>query len=136
MRKKRLILIGIFQLTTSRRGRHHLSSICSDCDRFQLTTSRRGRLDLFFCHCSSRSFQLTTSRRGRHDSPDSAASLLRTFNSRPHEEVDDLHIQNSPARCHLSTHDLTKRSTSLLHISYHNWGLSTHDLTKRSTGFV
>ena len=88
----------IFQLTTSRRGRHEGKQLQDQGRAFQLTTSRRGRL------CHSRScrlslisthyltqrqtaiggddensfiFQLTTSRRGRHSS-----GLLRTQRKR------------------------------------------------------
>ena len=58
-------------------------------------------------------FQLTTSRRGRR------CNLLflfpcRSFNSRPHEEVDRA-LQGHRGRLEgVSTHDLTKRSTSTI----------------------
>ena len=79
----------MFQLTTSRRGRHVYIGFVTYCYMFQLTTSRRGRrllailLNLSFCvsthDLTKRStsvsfmvvrlstFQLTTSRRGRRD---------------------------------------------------------------------
>ena len=79
----------------------------------------------------------------------------RYFNSRPHEEVDSSYKPISQ-RLHISTHDLTRRSTSLKNCTAsntlfqlttsrggrplrHNPGpkflsISTHDLTRRSTG--
>ena len=55
-------------------------------------------------------FQLTTSRRGRHQAEHGKRSEL-CFNSRPHEEVD--FPSTSPySLLVVSTHDLTKRSTS------------------------
>ena len=76
------------------------------------------------------------------------------FNSRPHEEVDWRSIQKL-CRQHISTHDLTKRSTQRLPVNqpcitfqlttsrrgrlhgrnsnHHVPTISTHDLTKRST---
>ena len=121
-------------------------------------------------------FQLTTSRRGRPDRPHGIDDQ-GTFNSRPHEEVDGTFsvpdessktFQLTTSRrgrhririndrygIHLSTHDLTKRSTLHFHklflvhqsfnsrpheevdpkplIAYNIIVLSTHDLTKRST---
>ena len=102
--------LQMFQLTTSRRGRHtpgrsFFSPTTSFNSRpheevdmmdkstekallvFQLTTSRRGRLISLDSDVISMAFQLTTSRRGRH-----RKGLLSRggccFNSRPHEEVD------------------------------------------------
>ncbi len=55
-------------------------------------------------------FQLTTSRRGRQTEGSGNASS-RNFNSRPHEEVDDV-MQTWYFNMNIiSTHDLTKRST-------------------------
>ena len=57
------------------------------------------------------------------------------FNSRPHEEVDEgnkIHgLQED-----ISTHDLTKRSTSALYADTPKLSISTHDLTKRSTKYA
>ena len=60
------LLLQIFQLTTSRRGRPGSFQILCTPKSFQLTTSRRGRL-LRRSHGFSLQtvFQLTTSRRGR-----------------------------------------------------------------------
>ena len=102
----------LFQLTTSRRGRHVFlpkvdgRGIISTHDltkrstkviakntfaiKFQLTTSRRGRLQKVCDALDAFIFQLTTSRRGRQN------NCRRTS-----------HL------CIISTHDLTKRSTSL-----------------------
>ena len=56
-------------------------------------------------------FQLTTSRRGRHRMK-SRRLRMRSFNSRPHAEVDRGNMRAGGIRC-LSTHDLTQRSTFL-----------------------
>ena len=121
-------------------------------------------------------FQLTTSRGGRHfrhHRPSCPAIIsthdltrrstrvafrknwkIKSFNSRPHEEVDWRSIQKL-CRQHISTHDLTKRSTQRLPVNqpcitfqlttsrrgrlhgrnsnHHVPTISTHDLTKRST---
>ena len=134
--EQRMITYEVFQLTTSRRGRqggctgrsgHNVSThdltkrstpYCTasfnTLRMFQLTTSRRGRrsrslLDLLIVFA----FQLTTSRRGRRSLP----RLLAT------------HL-------HVSTHDLTKRSTVILPFLSRYRLVSTHDLTKRSTCLV
>ena len=77
----------MFQLTTSRRGRLAASMILPNTVLFQLTTSRRGRPVVAAICDTAVSFQLTTSRRGR---PQESNVLYtqRCFNSRPHEEVD------------------------------------------------
>ena len=59
-------------------------------------------------------FQLTTSRRGRLVTLSHDAVLDMCFNSRPHEEVDFGCCFQCNAN-DVSTHDLTKRSTSSLH---------------------
>ena len=123
--------LTIFQLTTSRRGRLPENVINSLVNSFQLTTSRRGRLEAGYNVPAILVFQLTTSRRGRPFlrllSP-----LWMSFNSRPHEEVDS-GKSCSISQIPLSTHDLTKRSTSTARCIHVNADLSTHDLTKRST---
>ena len=54
---------------------------------FQLTTSRRGRLQMAFAMALGKVFQLTTSRRGR-PWRNLHVSGRKSFNSRPHAEVD------------------------------------------------
>ena len=56
-------------------------------------------------------FQLTTSRRGRQGKRASSVRIRKSFNSRPHEEVDGIN-QGFRAIGGVSTHDLTKRSTT------------------------
>ena len=56
-------------------------------------------------------FQLTTSRRGRPHAVKDGTAYLIHFNSRPHEEVDDMFCAGGVCN-HISTHDLTKRSTA------------------------
>ena len=123
----------VFQLTTSRRGRQFPLFKHQTRAAFQLTTSRRGRLVSRWVYPSCRCIST-------HDLTKRSTPLARPvplaimyFNSRPHEEVDfwsrmTLSIsrtfqlttsrrgrQYRPARvppmCHISTHDLTKRST-------------------------
>ena len=77
---------------------------------FQLTTSQGGRPLLNPFSDISVSFQLTTSQGGR---------LAMAYG------------QMSSAG--LSTHDLTRRSTSHLRLIVKRRNLSTHDLTRRST---
>ena len=55
-----------------------------------------------------------------------------TFNSRPHTEVDG-DVSCTPLNRSLSTHDLTRRSTSWKQSNNPMLCLSTHDLTRRST---
>ena len=77
-------------------------------------------------------FQLTTSRRGRPCIVPAVLAHIR-FNSRPHEEVDLDGVCIFSVINHVSTHDLTKRSTHCSKHSSNIGGVSTHDLTKRST---
>ena len=123
---------------------------------FQLTTSHGGRLVPGTSYKAINTFQLTTSHGGRPFS--SSASYCRTpFNSRPHTEVDvsplcgvgkhvvfqlttshggrHAGIQWSAVSDGLSTHDLTRRSTSVFPSLYLLTCLSTHDLTRRSTAW-
>ena len=121
-------------------------------ETFQLTTSRRGRLEPTMrllrlvgnfnsrpheevdgrrtsAFIIVRTFQLTTSRRGR---PIEKFVNLKpeNFNSRPHEEVDD--NRNIRHRLqHISTHDLTKRSTNYPPRSERSW---TFQLTTSRRG--
>ena len=100
---------------------------------FQLTTSHGGR------HCRgaqaarSRDFQLTTSHGGRPRYPPVLSSVVTSFNSRPHMEV-DIRIKitivtrttfNSRPHMEVDVSHITDRS--------HRSDLSTHDLTWRST---
>ena len=55
------------------------------------------------------------------------------FNSRPHEEVDLCLSSRTQSHCRISTHDLTRRSTSTSHSARLGSDISTHDLTRRST---
>ena len=131
-----LTYLFMFQLTTSRRGRRSsepvrfvhsgvsthdltkrstISSSSAQIMRFVSThdLTKRSTFMIVFLD-SFIMFQLTTSRRGRHLWR-FVIFVLNRFNSRPHEEVDFL-------RCHeahcavVSTHDLTKRSTSILNV--------------------
>ena len=100
-------------------------------------------------------FQLTTSRRGRpfsllislgetcvstHDLTKRSTILLLIlrcfficFNSRPHEEVDHIHLLYCPD--HLVFQLTTSRRGRLISTMkiHHPCAVSTHDLTKRST---
>ena len=100
-------------------------------------------------------FQLTTSRRGRPESWTDSGNGTFHFNSRPHEEVDAIAVFRLVSLQDISTHDLTKRSTTIcnicrqtitfqlttsrrgrltVHMCVSNIiQISTHDLTKRST---
>ncbi len=127
-KRKRIIN---FHLTTSRRGRRRANRQYGNPYYFQLTTSRRGRLTRRLRSLAKMIFQLTTSRRGRqccrwfffHP---------RTFNSRPHAEVDTSPVLQLQM-LRLSTHDLTQRSTVDVRLPAEPFPLSTHDLTQRST---
>ena len=58
-----------------------------------------------------------------------------SFNSRPHEEVDNNTDEHGNHEVHLSIHDLTRRSTYPRKKEKANAYLSIHDLTRRSTLF-
>ena len=87
-----------FQLTTSHGGRRHSIRIIIMFVIFQLTTSHGGRL--YFCSsCSNFSpFQLTTSHGGRLSVSAQPRHLYRSFNSRPHTEVDTQRNMMLPVR--------------------------------------
>ena len=145
-----------FQLTTSRRGRHY-SHNGEFCEGHISTHDLTKRSTISPCRMPYRSNIIST-----HDltkrstlSIRVSISLMRYFNSRPHEEVDgavvygcehrkristhDLTKRSTGSGCcaancaKISTHDLTKRSTSVQNCSICWWSISTHDLTKRST---
>ena len=102
----------LFQLTTSRRGRHivtvgHFKTY--DVSTHDLT--KRSTL-LIQALLLAFSFQLTTSRRGRLVTLSHDAVLDMCFNSRPHEEVDP-GFRMAYLCTGVSTHDLTKRSTAI-----------------------
>ena len=117
----------MFQLTTSRRGRHQPLLRLVYMVEFQLTTSRRGRRRTAVLLPWTFPFQLTTSRRGRRAG---GVPRLHTlcFNSRPHEEV-DVHASAAPASAHVSTHDLTKRSTMVFYVLH--WSVAFQLTTSR-----
>ena len=62
-----------------------------------------------------------------------AILTLRSFNSRPHKEVDFAASLISSIALELSIHDLTRRSTEDVTLTFSGTGLSIHDLTRRST---
>ena len=145
-----------FQLTTSRRGRpcedykleiyeeistHDLTKRSTEilnvmmCQYlFQLTTSRRGR------PCPGRSrflaveFQLTTSRRGRRRICD-IVCRISYFNSRPHEEVDELFVPLPITHSYFNSRPHEEVDNEPKCFIGFNLNISTHDLTKRSTIF-
>ena len=100
----------IFQLTTSRRGRHGMqgeAKVKVDISTHDLTKRSTTTSSVNMAHIL---FQLTTSRRGRRTTAE-------------------------PGRWKtaISTHDLTKRSTGGRPGRGYREAISTHDLTKRST---
>ena len=80
---------------------------------FQLTTSRGGRREFIVNHSTIIIFQLTTSRGGRPFLWFFTHENINYFNSRPHEEVDFLILMFCSYIIRISTHDLTRRSTSI-----------------------
>ena len=76
-------------------------------------------------------FQFTTSQGGRRLCLE-LEKQGKTFNSRPHKEVDRL-IQVLLHQSDLSIHDLTRRSTEYICYKFACKFLSIHDLTRRST---
>ena len=102
---------AIFQLTTSRRGRpppqHYYIK------KYWISThdlTKRSTQSSLTSLTNPTTFQLTTSRRGRLLT-DAPYRKVRYFNSRPHEEV-DWYAWSISLQSVISTHDLTKRSTS------------------------
>ena len=77
----------VFQFTTSRGGRQYHNRNARYNGLFQFTTSRGGRRTSLCRDSEQIAFQFTTSRGGRQ-SIGRAEGLGRSFNSRPHEEVD------------------------------------------------
>ena len=133
-------MTGIFQLTTSRRGRlppfgcltvdsgistHYLtqrqtarlSLILLVEKLFQLTTSRRGRLMTLEFLTYGQTFQLTTSRRGRHQLRLTlfTSKLFQLTTSRRGRRIlsGDSNISYD-----ISTHYLTQRQTAICHKIY------------------
>ncbi len=77
----------VFQLTTSRRGRRILQTLLGPdtiLSTHDLTQRSTDSVPTFF---PLRDFQLTTSRRGRQNGGNHYV-YFKTFNSRPHAEVD------------------------------------------------
>ena len=72
--------------------------------------ARRSTTEFYDLGLGSSTFQLTTSRRGRLEKHTKTVPPTY-FNSRPHKEVDQ-EIASEPTLHHISTHDLTKRSTA------------------------
>ena len=72
--------------------------------------ARRSTTEFYDLGLGSSTFQLTTSRRGRLEKHTKTVPPTY-FNSRPHKEVDP-EIASEPTLHHISTHDLTKRSTA------------------------
>ena len=84
-----MLYLKEFQLTTSRRGRRMNWTQCTLCRRsFNSRPHEEVDQERWILQTFGKEFQLTTSRRGRHNRLDSGRS-----------------------RSHVSTHDLTKRST-------------------------
>ena len=71
--------------------------------------ARRSTTEFYDLGLGSSTFQLTTSRRGRLEKHTKTVPPTY-FNSRPHKEVDP-EIASEPTLHHISTHDLTRRST-------------------------
>ncbi len=106
-------------------------------DVFQLTTSRRGRHSYAEAMAFAKAFQLTTSRRGRQHPVSICGKQGSCFNSRPHEEV-DYQAPKLLLSINVSTHDLTKRSTECrMHPSTHHlmFQLTTSRRGRRGTLF-
>ena len=76
---------------------------------FQFTTSQGGRRCCQTQRAIDGVFQFTTSQGGRHNDPQCMLPR-RSFNSRPHKEVDSSPVFMTDAY-RLSIHDLTRRST-------------------------
>ena len=122
----------LFQLTTSRGGRHipwllgYSRGAISTHDLTRRSTSNQQELTLGREHFNSRPHEEVDSIHGRRE------FFSSNFNSRPHEEVD----HSVPSFIHqpdISTHDLTRRSTTDVSTDCFILGISTHDLTRRST---
>ena len=121
----------IFQFTTSQGGRPVEFRLIFRIAHFQFTTSQGGRLNFHFPSSNNPFFQFTTSQGGRLVR--FAVRLFsRSFNSRPHKEVDS-YFKPYSMTIALSIHDLTRRSTEDIMRYADTADLSIHDLTRRST---
>ena len=143
----------IFQLTTSRGGRHNLVMFSDRANNFNSRPHEEvDRYDNRSCNWRS---DFNSRPHEEVDSFfDNLSIALNHFNSRPHEEVDSI---CHPFLCipYISTHDLTRRSTikgilpdklTVFQLTTSRGGrqqlglierifeyISTHDLTRRST---
>ena len=127
-----ILIAGVFQLTTSRRGRQRFLSLIRPQMIFQLTTSRRGRQEKTSSDDVAAPFQLTTSRRGRHHLT-IIQYIYTTFQLTTSRRGRPCAIIYPIVDKEISTHDLTKRSTLQASVLRSYLHISTHDLTKRST---
>ena len=110
-----------------------LDNVTTFLGLFQLTTSRRGRRCRVECGISRELFQLTTSRRGRHHAPRVDKTEIKNFNSRPHEEVDDAYFTRFGYATNFNSRPHEEVDVNQQRYRYYNFVISTHDLTKRST---
>ena len=105
---------------------------CHRTSLFQLTTSRGGRhSDVITPIKIVIVFQLTTSQGGRLCGVVWSHNII-VFNSRPRKEVDRA-ILEFARKLSISTHDLARRSTIYQDVEPIIKSISTHDLARRST---
>ena len=103
-----------------------------DAEVFQFTTSHGGRPYVPFMVLYTNCLSIHDLTRRSTVLAVSALAVPLPFNSRPHTEVDSLHLYYS-IYTYLSIHDLTRRSTVAHNAIRKCINLSIHDLTRRST---
>ena len=104
---------SIFQLTTSRRGRHIFRSRTFQLDR-NFNSRPHEEVDRINCNGATHTTIISTHDLTKRSTITSTAFTLHDY---------------------ISTHDLTKRSTAEWSWQWNVRSISTHDLTKRSTVF-
>ena len=103
-----------------------------DAEVFQFTTSHGGRPYVPFMVLYTNCLSIHDLTRRSTVLAVSALAVPLPFNSRPHTEVDSLHLYYS-IYTYLSIHDLTRRSPVAHNAIRKCINLSIHDLTRRST---
>ena len=121
-----------FQFTTSQGGRLHRLYLLIYLIILSIHDLTRRSTDMAIIDYNTGVFQFTTSQGGRLACFENAPVCTRSFNSRPHKEVDRQLLYHVWI-CNLSIHDLTRRSTRGTGNCFPCMILSIHDLTRRST---
>ena len=125
--------LSSFQLTASRGGRHALS--LNSADQLKLSTHGLTRRPTQVGQNLEAGYPLSTHGLTRRPTEvnSNLGGVAAPFNSRPHEEADELEDLIREIEKILSTHGLTRRPTWGGYLATYLGLLSTHGLTRRPT---